>query len=89
MYMYIHAVPIRTYVHTCMYYLLCMMNINIMCVCTYEVTLFYMPLAKHLVMLRVYWMIHGRLQTIQCIMDSILQRFDYTFLYIYILHSFS
>ena len=52
--------------------------------CVRIVMLFYMPLARHLVMLRVYWMIHGRLQTIQCIMDSILQRFDYTFLYIYI-----
>ena len=46
----------------------------------YVVMLFYMPLARHLVMLRVYWMIPGHLQIIQCIMDSILLRFEYVYI---------
>ena len=35
----------------------------------------YMLLARHLVMLKVYWMIRGHLQTIQCMTDSILLRY--------------
>ena len=54
-----------------------MMNIYIM----YVVMLFYMPLARHLVMLRVYWMIPGHHQIIQCMLDSILLRFEYTLIH--------